>query len=105
MRAGLPRRGIKRRSACRKRIEARLRAGNDPRITAADERFYNCIVAAEGDPTLRAPAEEGQGGQAAGASSAGSGAGGRHGGNSGSPGDGAFFGRRRGLRAIATEGA
>eukprot|EP00969_Alexandrium_andersonii_P311551 13766417-Alexandrium_andersonii.AAC.1 len=62
MRAGLPCRGIKHKDACRKRIEARLREENDPRITAADESFYERVVAAGGDPTLPAPAEEGQAG-------------------------------------------
>eukprot|EP00969_Alexandrium_andersonii_P282511 12489623-Alexandrium_andersonii.AAC.1 len=61
-RAGLPCRGIKHEDACRKRIEARLREENDPRVTAADERFYERFVAAGGDPTLQAPAEEGQAG-------------------------------------------
>eukprot|EP00969_Alexandrium_andersonii_P045902 2014475-Alexandrium_andersonii.AAC.1 len=67
MRAGLPCRVVKHKDACRKRIEACLREGNDPRITVADERFYERVVAAGGDPTLRAPAEEGQAGQSAGA--------------------------------------
>eukprot|EP00975_Prorocentrum_lima_P029082 6108470-Prorocentrum_lima.AAC.1 len=67
MRAGLPCRGIKHRDACRKRIETRLREENDPRITAADERFAQRVIEVGGDPTLQAPAEEGQAGQAAGA--------------------------------------
>eukprot|EP00969_Alexandrium_andersonii_P000129 5695-Alexandrium_andersonii.AAC.1 len=65
MRAGLPRRGIKHRDAYGRRIDARLREEGDPRVVVADERFYERVVAAGGDPTLQAPAEEGQGGQAA----------------------------------------
>eukprot|EP00969_Alexandrium_andersonii_P163464 7225334-Alexandrium_andersonii.AAC.1 len=63
--AGLPCRGIKRRGACRKRIEGRPCEKSDPRIVAADERFAGRVVAAGGDPSLPAPAEEGQQGRAA----------------------------------------
>ena len=59
MRAGLPCRGIKHREACRLRVEAFLREANDPRVTAADERWASRVVA-QGDPSVLPGAEEGK---------------------------------------------
>ena len=59
MRAGMGCRGITHREACRVRIEAHLREAGNPRITAADARWADRIVA-EGDTSVEPRAEEGQ---------------------------------------------